>query len=204
MTVFLGASMLILGALMGAGITFYRQKYAHLQEMSELKSQLDALQVRYEVLLQNYNESNEDHKKQLQKMEIQFENLAQKIFEEKSIKFTEQNQKNISQVLEPIKDKLKEFQQKIEMTYSQEQNERGFLRGEISKLIELNQTMSSEARNLTRALKGENKTQGNWGELILENILERSGLRRDEEYIVQGTGLDLANDEGKFIQPDVI
>lgn len=81
---------------------------------------------------------------------------------------------------------MSSFERKVEETYAHERSERGLLRGELSKLMELNQVMSNEAHNLTQALKGENKTQGNWGELILENILERSGLRQGQEYTVQG------------------
>lgn len=193
-----------LGFALAAAIVQARLRLRHLTETAELQNQLNELKVRHEVATQNLDEQKKSHTQQLNQLEVQFENLAQKIFEEKSTRFAEQNQKNLHSVLEPIKERLKEFQQRIETTYSQEQNERGFLRGEINKLIELNKTMSNEAHNLTRALKGENKTQGNWGELILENILERSGLRKNEEYTIQGTGLGLTNSEGKNIQPDVI
>lgn len=129
------------------------------------------------------------------KMSQQFENMANKIFEEKSSKFTNQNMQNLTTILEPLKERIKDFEKKVEDTYGHERSERGALRGELSKLMELNRLMSSETANLTKALKGEVKTQGNWGELILENILERSGLRKGEEYIIQGTGLDLRDDD---------
>ncbi len=139
-----------------------------------------------------------------QQMTEKFENLAAKIFEDKSTRFADQNMKNLTTLLEPFKERLKDFEKKVEETYSTERAERGSLRGELSKLMELNIRMSSEAQNLTRALKGDNKTMGNWGEMILESILERSGLRKGEEYIIQGTDLSLRNDEGKDIRPDVI
>ena len=135
------------------------------------------------------------------RMTMQFENLAQKIFDEKSGKLTDQNHKQLATLLDPLKERIKDFEKKVEDTYSQERSERGHLRGEISKLIELNTSMSKEAQNLVTALKGENKTQGNWGELILENILERSGLRKGEEYIVQET---VRGAEGEILRPDVI
>ncbi|MGZ3803707.1 MAG: DNA recombination protein RmuC [Pseudobdellovibrionaceae bacterium] len=138
------------------------------------------------------------------KMAQQFENMAHKIFEEKSTKFTHQNMQNLSTVLDPLKERLKDFEKKVEETYGHERAERGALRGELGKLMELNRLMSSETVNLTKALKGETKTQGNWGELILENILERSGLRKGEEYITQGTSLDLRGEDNQILRPDVI
>lgn len=134
-------------------------------------------------------------------MSMQFENLAQKIFEEKSSKFSDQNYKQLSTLLDPLKERIKDFEKKVDDTYSQERYERGHLKGEISKLIELNTSMSKEAQNLVLALKGENKTQGNWGEMILENILERSGLRKGEEYLTQET---VRNEDGEMLRPDVI
>jgi DNA recombination protein RmuC len=139
-----------------------------------------------------------------QQMSEKFENLANRIFEDKSNKFADQNLKNLSVLLDPFKERLKDFEKKVEDTYSTERAERGSLRGELGKLMELNIRMSSDAQNLTKALKGDNKTMGNWGELILENILERSGLRKGEEYTVQGTDMSLKNDQGKDIRPDVI
>ncbi len=139
-----------------------------------------------------------------QQLSQQFENLAHRIFDEKTTKFSDMSQKSLANLIDPLKEKLKDFEQKVENTYSQERAERGVLRGELGKLLELNQIMSQEANNLTRALKGESKTQGHWGELILDNILERSGLRKNEEYTVQGIDLDLKNDMGQRQQPDVI
>lgn len=149
--------------------------------------------------------SSESHKAETQKLQgqmtLQFENLAQKIFDDKSTKMTDQNFKQLTTILDPLKERIKDFEKKVEDTYSNERAERSHLKGEISKLIELNQTMSKEAQNLALALKGENKTQGNWGELILENILERSGLRKGEEFFTQET---LRGAEGEMLRPDVI
>lgn len=131
------------------------------------------------------------------------EQLAQH-FEDRSARLQDQNLQNLQLILEPIKERLQDFSKKIEETYSSERVERGTLRGELSKLIELNAKMTNETTQLTRALKGDVKTQGNWGEMILENILERSGLRKDDEYILQGSGLQLKNDAGEMIKPDVI
>lgn len=146
-----------------------------------------------------------------QEMARQFEVLASRMIEQKSQQFEErsarmqdQSLQNLQLLLNPLRDRLHEFTKKVEDTYAVERAERGSLRGELSKLMELNARMSNETSNLTRALKGDVKTQGNWGEMVLENILERSGLRRDEEYVIQATGLSLKNDEGEVIRPDVI
>lgn len=171
--------------------------------------------VLYRIKQQSFNLQSEFTAKSLEqlqaqqhelqsKMSQQFENMAHKIFEEKSSKFTNQNMQNLTTVLEPLKERIKDFEKKVEDTYGVERSERGALRGELTKLMELNRLMSSETANLTKALKGEVKTQGNWGELILENILERSGLRKGEEYIIQGTGMDLRDDGDNVMRPDVI
>ena len=113
-----------------------------------------------------------------------FELMAQKIFDEKTSRFQDLSTKNLAQILDPLKERIKDFEKKVDETYANERSERGLLRGELCKMMELNQVMSLETQNLTKALKGENKTQGNWGEMILENILERSGLRKGEEFFI--------------------
>src|SRR5690606_26097220 len=114
-----------------------------------------------------------------QKLKTEFENIANKILEEKSKKFTDQNKVNLEVILTPLKDKIKEFEKRVEETYDKEAQQRSSLKTEITKLYELNLQMSKEANNLTNALKGQTKIQGNWGELILESILEKSGLAKD-------------------------
>ncbi|MBO9667511.1 MAG: DNA recombination protein RmuC [Bdellovibrio sp.] len=199
------------GALIAGSIVFFRSKAQAASEKSQLQADLQALQMKNELLLQNSAEQkslmSEARKQQEElalRMNTQFEVMAQKIFEEKSAKFTDQNHKNIASVLEPLKERIKDFEKKVEETYSTERSERGILRGELTKMMELNKVMSAEAQNLTKALKGEVKTQGNWGELILENILERSGLRKNEEYTIQGTDMDLRGEDGQILRPDVI
>lgn len=200
-----------LGALFSGWIIFFRAKAASASEKAHLQADLQTLQMKNELLTQSLVEQKsliiEARKQQealAERMNIQFEVVAQKIFEEKSAKFTESNHKNIASVLEPLKERIKDFEKKVEETYSTERSERGMLRGELAKLMELNKVMSTDAQNLTKALKGEVKTQGNWGELILENILERSGLRKGEEYTVQGTGMDLRGEDEQILRPDVI
>jgi DNA recombination protein RmuC len=158
-----------------------------------------------ETELLNINEKLENQKKELEdiqsKFAIEFKNLANEIFEEKSKRFTDQNKTNITEILKPLNEKIKDFEKRVEETYDKESKERFSLQNEIKRLFELNQQLSSDANNLTKALKGESKTQGNWGEVILENILERSGLAKDREYFVQNSYTD---EKGKRLQPDVI
>jgi DNA recombination protein RmuC len=134
----------------------------------------------------------------------QFELLAHQIFEEKSKRFDAVSTKNLSMLLDPLKERIKDFEKKVEQSYAQERSERGILKGELNKLLELNMTMSKEAQNLSRALKGDVKTQGNWGEMILENILQRSGLRPGEEYVTQGADLGMKGDDGGRLLPDIV
>ena len=131
----------------------------------------------------------------------QFKNLANDILEEKSKRFSEQNQQSLCQLLDPLKTKLQEFQGKVEQVYVQEGKDRSALAEQVRQLMELNKTVSQEANNLTKALKGSNKTQGNWGELVLERVLESSGLRKGEEFDVQESH---TLEDGRRLQPDVV
>ncbi len=154
---------------------------------------------------QNLLERLELHKEELLRIQEQMKNefrvMANEILEEKSTKFTKQNEVNLKILLDPLGERLKEFSTKVEETYTTEMKERVTLQEQIRSLTELNQQMSTETRNLTRALKGDSKVQGNWGEVILERILEKSGLQRDREYRVQVSG---NTEEGRRVQPDII
>lgn len=136
-----------------------------------------------------------------QQLTEQFKNLANEILEEKSRRFTDQNQAQLAGLLEPLKMRLTEFQRKVEEAYVNEGKDRTALAEQVRQLMALNQTLSREARQLTEALKGSSKTQGTWGELVLERVLEASGLRRGEEYEVQ---VSHTNGEGRRLQPDVV
>ncbi|HEY4800577.1 MAG TPA: DNA recombination protein RmuC [Bacteroidia bacterium] len=131
----------------------------------------------------------------------QFENLANKILEDKSKKFTEQNKLNLETILNPLKDNITKFEKKVDDTYKAEASERNSLKGEIKMLLTLNKQISEEANNLAKALKGDTKKQGNWGEIILEKVLERSGLQKGVEYEMQ---VSMNTEDGKRVQPDVI
>jgi DNA recombination protein RmuC len=150
-------------------------------------------------------EKLDEHKKDIENIQTtfkdQFKVLADQILEEKSTKFAKQNEVNLRLILDPLGERLNEFKKKVEDTYTTEMKERVTLQEQIRQLTELNIGMQEDAKNLTRALKGDSKVQGNWGEVILQRILEKSGLTKDREYRVQVSG---QNEEGRRIQPDVI
>ena len=142
-------------------------------------------------------EIEEIHRKSI----LEFENLANKILETKSEKFTETNRANISKILQPLNDEIASFKKKVEDTYDKESKERFSLGEKVKDLIEQTDKVSSEANNLASALKGQSKKQGDWGEVILERILETSGLERGREYKVQDS---IKNEEGENLRPDVL
>lgn len=131
----------------------------------------------------------------------EFENLANRIFDQKSERFNQQNQYSMDALLKPFRDQLSDFRQRVETVHTTETQDRQALRSEIKSLQELNRQITEEASNLTRALKGDKKIQGNWGELILERVLERSGLRKGIEYQTQGSYRDSNN---QLLRPDVV
>lgn len=153
---------------------------------------------------------SQQEKLQEQKVEIEqirtqfqreFENVAEKLLKEKSKEFTDINRSNLDVILNPLKENLKAFEDKVEKVYNMEAAERNTLKGVITQLMDLNKQISDEAQNLTKALKGDNKKQGNWGEVILERVLERSGLVKDQEYRIQAA---MQASDGTRYQPDVI
>ncbi len=185
------------------------------EEFSKLKTNLEALQINstkdkelISALQTQLSEQKnaiemrvKDLKENEEKLKIQFQNLANEILDTNSKKFSEQNTQNLSLILNPMKQQLQEFKKKVEDVYDKEAKDRSLLSHELKALKELNQKMSQDAQNLTTALKGENKTQGSWGEMVLERVLESSGLRLNEEYIRETT---LKNDDGEKYRPDVI
>jgi DNA recombination protein RmuC len=165
-------------------------------EIALARSQ-EAMKAQEKNFIDLKNEINDLHKK----YSSEFELLANKILEEKTNKFTEQNKNNLDIILNPLKEKLKDFEQKVEKAYQTETAERNSLKGQIDSLMNLNKQISEEASNLAKALKGENKTQGNWGEMILEKVLESSGLVKEKEYKIQN---NVTTEEGKRFLPDVV
>lgn len=135
------------------------------------------------------------------RFKTEFENIANKLLEEKSAKFSEHNKAHMDIILNPLKENIKAFEEKVDKVYKSESDERNVLKGVISELMSQSKQIQEDANNLTRALKGDSKKQGNWGEVILERILERSGLVRDREYRLQTS---ITNADGSRFQPDVI
>jgi DNA recombination protein RmuC len=165
-----------------------------LQNAIRLEAELDSERKQVQYRIDSLNEAKEA-------LTNQFKNLANEILEDKTKKFTEQNAQQLDILLKPLQTKLTEFKEQVSNSYEKESRERFALKHEIERLANLNLKMSDEARSLTNALKGDSKIQGNWGELVLESILESSGLRKGEEYLVQDSHTQA---DGSRLQPDVI
>jgi DNA recombination protein RmuC len=178
---------------------------------SELKSTRSDFNNTEKTLIQSQQENSylrdqlltqKDELTQLQnKFKIEFEQLAQKILEEKSKKFTDHNEEKISAILLPLREKIMQFELKVENVNKEQIDRNATLIEQIKQLGKLHAIMSTETQNLTKALKSDNKVQGNWGEVVLESILEKSGLRKDYEYFTQPS---YQNEDGRQIRPDVI
>jgi len=177
-------------------------------EKKELQAQVNkdkATVSQLQTQLEEQNKSMEEKVKLLQnseeKLKTEFENLANKIFDSNSKKFGEQNKESLGLILNPMKQQLTDFKKKVEDVYDKEAKDRSALSAELKTLKELNEKMSQEAHNLTNALKHDNKTQGGWGEMVLDKVLESSGLREGHEFTKQAS---LRDDEDKLFKPDVI
>lgn len=177
-------------------------------EKEEIRREKDvfALQLtKKEVDFDNLWTRNQEQKQEVEQLQEkftkEFENLANKILEEKSNKFTEQNRENIKNILLPLQDKIQLFEKKVEDTHKESIDYHAALRQQILGLRDMNEQMSKETINLTRALKGDSKMQGNWGELVLERVLEKSGLEKGREYEVQQSHI---TEDGSRVLPDVV
>ncbi|GAB4238393.1 MAG: DNA recombination protein RmuC [Ekhidna sp.] len=171
------------------------------EEVIHLNNQNATLKANHENLQIRLSEQKDELSQLQQKFTTEFKNLANEIFEEKSKKFTDQNKSNLNELLGPLGQKLLEFEKKVEQTNKDSLERNAALREQLIGLKELNDRMTKEAENLTKALKGDVKAQGNWGEVILERILEESGLEKNREYFVQES---LQSEAGKRLRPDVI
>ena len=175
-------------------ITLREERDLALQNAIRFEAELDSERKQGLGRVESLNEAKEA-------LTIQFKNLANEILEDKSKRFTEQNAASLDALLKPLQTKLTEFKEQVNTTYGNEARERFALKSEIERLANLNLRMSDETRSLTQALKGDSKVQGNWGELVLESILESSGLRKGEEYLVQDSHTQT---DGSRLQPDVV
>jgi DNA recombination protein RmuC len=165
-----------------------------LQNAIRLEAALDSERKQGLGRIESLNEAKEA-------LTIQFKNLANDILDDKTRRFTEQNALSLDALLKPLQTKLTEFKEQVSTSYANESRERFALKSEIERLSALNVKMSDETRSLTQALKGDSKVQGNWGELVLESILESSGLRKGEEYLVQDSHTQV---DGSRLQPDIV
>lgn len=179
-------------------------------ERIEIIKDLATQKANYRALEDRLNSKNEEIETLNKKLTTEFENLANKIFESKTQKMTELNKESMKSILDPLGVNLKEFKDKVNEVYEKEARERFSLGEKVKELAALNVTITEETRNLTKALKGESKTQGRWGEVILETILEKSGLRKGEEYFMEyqlfdANGNPLRSEvKGKKMRPDAM
>lgn len=173
--------------------------------LRQQKEQLHIQNTRYSADLENMQQRNAEQQEEVNKLQEkftkEFENLANKILDEKSLKFTEQNQKNIKNILTPLQEKILLFEKKVEESQEKNVSIHSALREQLLNLQNQNLKITQEAENLTRALKGDSKLQGNWGELVLERVLEKSNLEKDREYTVQQS---FTHKDGTRVLPDVI
>jgi len=176
-----------------------------LKRKQQEKENLMTLNTRQDSEIQNLRLKLEEHKKEVEKVQEKFtkdfEILANKILEDKSSKFTQQNRENIKNILEPLEKKIQVFEKKVADSDEKRAGFQSALKTQLDNLKDLNAQMSKDTINLTKALKGDSKMQGNWGELVLERVLEKSGLEKDREYFVQQS---FTNQEGKRVLPDVV
>ncbi len=170
-------------------------------EKEELGNQI----VRYQADMENLGQKNREQKEEVEKLQEkftkEFENLANKILDEKSSKFTEQNRENIKNILTPLQERIHLFEKKVEDSQKESIGMHSALKEQLANLHMQNLKITQEAENLTKALKGDSKMQGNWGELVLERVLEKSGLEKDREYTVQQS---FTREDGSRVLPDVI
>lgn len=198
--------MEILLLIIGIGIGALIGYLAADRKSATLKAEISGAKKEVELLKQQKEEAEALHRR----MNTEFENLSNRIFKSKAEDFTRLNAEHLNNLLRPLGDNLKDFRQKVEQAYSTEAKERFSLGERIKELVELNNRLSEDANNLTRALKGDSKMQGNWGEMILERLLQASGLIEGEHYTRQEflkdeRGETLVNEEsGQKMQPDII
>lgn len=231
-----GIAIVVLSAIAGSSVTFFIYRAFAMRKMLQIEAALQqklaseaalqqmlkntqlekeqflmrATQAETKLVISNaaLAETKESTKHFNEQIKLEFGELAQQIMDVNSQKFTQQNQEQIGQILQPLKTELGDFKRKVEETYDKESKERFSLGREIDKLVQMSLQVSTEANNLTTALKGNNKLQGNWGEMILESILEHSGLVKGREYLIQefikdAAGNIIKDENGRGLQPDV-
>lgn len=171
------------------------------EEIIELNRDLSTKEADFKNIRERLQEQKSELEKIQDKFRLEFKNLANEILEEKTKKFTEQNKSNLSSILGPLKEKITDFEKKVEQSNKESIDRNAALREQLNNLKELNLKMSVDAENLTKALKGDAKTMGSWGEFILESILEKSGLVKGREYVIRKS---FRSEEGNLMQPDIV
>lgn len=174
---------------------------AEREKLTEAMKSLESSRSYLRAQQEKIDEQKVEIRNNQEKFNKDFELIASRILDEKTKKFTEENRTSLDIILNPFKENIKAFEEKVEKVYKAESDERNVLKGHINQLIEQSNLMNLETQNLTKALKGDNKKQGNWGEMILERVLERSGLVKDQEYRIQASH---QSSEGGRFQPDVV
>lgn len=177
------------------------EREALANELQNLREQKAKLETSLELKQKQHDKDLAFLKESEKQLSVAFENIANRIFEDKSKKFVDNNKESLSTVLSPLHEKIRQFEKRVEETYDKESKERFSLAREVKQLQELNAQISEDAVNLTNALKGDNKAQGNWGEMVLESLLENSGLVKGREYETQ---VSLQSTVGSKLQPDVV
>lgn len=173
-------------------------------EALSLTAELRTMAERAAAVEAQFGEFKKEAATREEQARAQFENLARRIFDDNSRRFSEQSKENMTQLLNPVREKFQEFQKLIGDAFGNQAKEQFALKEEIKRIVQVSDTMRVQTESLTKALKGDVKAQGNWGEVILERILEESGLREGIDYILQGAGLSLKAEDGKHQKPDVI
>ncbi len=160
--------------------------------------------LEHALLIERLALQEKNHQESSEKLELKLKEFSQSVLEDRSKRFREDSLRGMELVLNPFRERMVDFQRKVEEMHLTDTKDRLKLHAEIERIVMTGQRMSVETENLTRALKGDVKVQGNWGEMVLEKLLESSGLRSGEEFILQGKNMDLKDDEGRVQMPDVI
>ncbi|HLZ85983.1 MAG TPA: DNA recombination protein RmuC, partial [Puia sp.] len=201
---------LLLGALIGFVLTWFWARARHAESRAAASAELTLARAANKALEEKLQGQTREIEDLNRKFSTEFENLANRILETKAERFTQLNKANLEALLNPLGKTITEFREQVNKVYDAESKERFSLGVKVRELAQLNQQLSEDAKNLTRALKGEAKTQGRWGEVILESILERSGLRKGEEFFMEyqlydAEGRPLRNEaKGSRMRPDAI
>lgn len=192
---------LFTGALAGSMITWLWMHRKAAAQHADFQKQLIQLNADKQLAETRLQDKEKEWAQWHERLQTQFKQIAGEILEEKGKKIADGNQEKIAFLLAPFQQRLQEFQRKVEEVYDKESKQRFALEKEIRQLCELNQQITKEAHNLSQALRNQAKVRGNWGEMILENILEKSGLERDREYRLQ---VSISHTDGKRLQPDAV